>query len=160
MDEGREHKFHFKNTPVKLTPMKGSILSAQDKLFVDPIYGTEKLTKLIVNGISLTGKWEAETEDVGDYDYILRFYDQLSNNSISFTFTCPEDRLKAIEKLESNQEIPHAQPYHHSVTPEPFYKHPTLRQRNLAFGIAGLIGVIGAYLLVRKAKKKKNSLDN
>ncbi len=107
MDKSR-YQFRFSDKVTDLPPTSEvDLRTYHGKLFVDEVFGTMAEVRVTVNGISLKGRWEVETEDVGEFDYILRLVDRPTRSSITLTFTDQESRLRAVEHLESNQEMQH-----------------------------------------------------
>ena len=102
------YQFRFSDKVTNLPPSSEiDLRTYHGRLFVDEVFGTMAEVRVTVNGISLKGRWEIETEDVGEFDYILRLVDQPTRSSITLTFTDQESRLRAVENLESNQELQH-----------------------------------------------------
>lgn len=157
MTDGRHHRFSFAHSldPRKLPKSNVRAAVGDGTLYTDPVYGEERLSKLTINGIALKGKWEAETEDVGQFDYVLRFIDRVSSNAVSFTFSCPEDRLRAIDALESDRDIPYVDSYMQSVQRQPFFENP-IQKRNLAIvgGVVGAVGLVSLLWLNRNKKRR------
>jgi hypothetical protein len=104
----RRYQFRFSE---KITDLPSSskidLRGCQNKLFVDEVFGKTAEVRVTVNGISLNGRWEVETEDVGEFDYILRLVDRQTRSSITLTFNDQEARLRAVESLETNRELHH-----------------------------------------------------
>ncbi len=104
----RRYQFRFSDKAAVLPPTSRIDLRRyQNKMFVDEVLGETPEVRLTVNGISLNGRWEVETEDVGEFDYILRLVDQNTSSSVTLTFTDQEERMRAVESLESNRELQH-----------------------------------------------------
>src|SRR5512140_2608384 len=100
----RCYQFRFSEKVTDLPPSsKIDLSSCQNRLFVDEVFGEMAEVKVTVNGISLNGRWEVETEDVGEFDYILRLIDRETRSSIALTFKDQEARLRAVEILETNR---------------------------------------------------------
>jgi hypothetical protein len=109
------------------------------------MYGEDQLTRLTVNGITLRGKWEAEVDDVGEFDYVLRLVDQMSSSALVFTFTSPEDRLQFVRAMESERDVPYVDSYHRSFAMQPFLESPRKKRKVAVVGgaVAGAVGVLG-----------------
>ena len=105
---GKRYQFRFTERVTDLPPSSTIDLRRQhNKLFVDEVFGEAPEVRLTVNGISIRGRWDIETEDVGEFDYILRLVDRETGSSIALTFTDQEARLRAAESLESDRELVH-----------------------------------------------------
>lgn len=112
----RRYQFRFTDKVTSLPPSSSIDLRRQhNKLFVDEVFGEAPEVRVMVNGISIKGRWDIETEDVGEFDYILRLVDRQTSNSISLTFTDQEARLRAVESLESDSELEHVRSSPNSI---------------------------------------------
>ncbi len=106
----RRYQFRFSDKAAVLPPTsKIDLHRYQNRLFVDEVLGETPEVRVTVNGISLNGRWDIETEDVGEFDYILRLVDQNTSSSVTLTFKDQEERMRAVESLESNRELQHVQ---------------------------------------------------
>jgi hypothetical protein len=104
----KRYQFRFAERVTSIPPSSSiDLRRQQNRLFVDEVYGEAPETRVTVNGISIRGRWDIETEDVGEFDYILRLVERQTSNSISLTFTDQEARLRAVESLESDRELEH-----------------------------------------------------
>lgn len=104
----KRYQFRFADALADLPPSsKIDLRKYHNKLFVDEVFGKMEEVRVTVNGISLNGRWEIETEDVGEFDYILRLVDRQTRSSIALTFNDQEARLRAVESLEANRKLQH-----------------------------------------------------
>jgi hypothetical protein len=127
------YQFRFPDKVTDLPPSSEIDLRAyHGRLFVDEVFGTMAEVRVTVNGISLKGGWEIETEDVGEFDYILRLVDKSTRSSITLTFTDQESRLRAVENLESNRTLQHVRSSPKSVRFESILEKKRPPKRSLA----------------------------
>lgn len=130
----RRYHFRFSDEVVDLPPSSEiDLREYRNKLFVDEVFGNSEEVGVMVNGISLSGRWEIETEDVGEFDYILRLVDQRTSSSISLTFRDQEERLRAVESLETNREVLHVYSSPKSVRFESILEQKEPQKRSFTF---------------------------